>query len=51
MGNDTLAEKGVYPTPGAVNKLVRDKQVAGPYLFLKAARRADGDDVLHPQRL
>jgi len=29
VGNDAVAKKGAYPSPSAVNKLVRDNQVSG----------------------
>ena len=51
MGDNAPAKKGVYPAPGAVNKLVRDNQVAGLYFLFEATRRVTGNDVLHPQRL
>ncbi len=50
VGHDALAEEGADPSPGAVDKLVGDKQVAGLDFFLETARRADGDDMLHSQR-
>ena len=46
MDNNALAEKGVYPTLGAVNYLVGDKQVTGLDFFLKATRRVNGDNML-----
>ncbi|GAI92870.1 unnamed protein product [marine sediment metagenome] len=48
MGGDSFTKEGINPVPGAVNELVRDKQVAGLYLLLKATRRANGDYMLHP---
>ena len=50
MGDDSPAEEGADPSPGAVDELVGYNQVAGFYLPLKAPCRADGDDVLYPQR-
>jgi len=38
MDGNALPEKGINSTPGAVNELVGDNQVAGLYLLLKATR-------------
>jgi len=51
MGDNAVLEKGIDPTAGAVNELVRDNEVAGFYLRLKATNGVNGDNMFHPERL
>ena len=51
MDGDALAEEGIDPTPGAVDELVGNKEVARLEAFLETADRVDGDDALHAERL